>query len=334
MEHIAIDLGARESQVCVRATDGEIVEECRLATAALAAYLRQRPPGRVIVETCSESFQVVIAARAHGHDVRVVPTTLVRALGVGARRTKTDRRDAHALSAASCRIDLPSVHVASETARARKTLCGTRDALVRTRVRLVLTVSGWLRQQGCHVSRGNPDTFPRRVARVYTATWPPAIARQLETITYLSAQIRAADQELAALVADDPLCQRLMTAPGVGAVTAVRFTAALDKGTRFPNAHAVESYLGLVPGEYSSGGRCQRLGITKAGPCALRAVLVQAAWSAWRHHPTDPLVRWATAVARRRGRKVAIVALARRLAGVLFALWRDGTTYDPVHAGP
>src|SRR5947208_5347323 len=111
VEHLAIDLGARESQICVRGSDGEIIEEKRWPTTQLAAYLAQRPTSRVIVETCTEAFAVADAARRIGHQVRVVPATLVGTLGVGARRTKTDQRDARTLSEVSCRIDLPSVHI-------------------------------------------------------------------------------------------------------------------------------------------------------------------------------------------------------------------------------
>ena len=78
MEHVAIDLGGRQSQVCVRADDGQIVEERRVPTEALDAYLKRRPKSRVIVETCAESFRVADQARAQGHEVRVVPATLVK----------------------------------------------------------------------------------------------------------------------------------------------------------------------------------------------------------------------------------------------------------------
>ena len=98
MEHIAIDLGGRESQICVRRSDGAIVEERRWPTAGLRSYLRRRPASRVIVETCAEGFAIADAARELSHEVRVVPATLVRSLGVGARRVKTDRRDARVLS--------------------------------------------------------------------------------------------------------------------------------------------------------------------------------------------------------------------------------------------
>ena len=86
MEHLAIDLGGKESQICVRSSDGEIVEERRCRTAMLPAYLATRPRSRVVVETCSEAFGIADAALGIGHEVRVAPGTLVRSLGVGARR--------------------------------------------------------------------------------------------------------------------------------------------------------------------------------------------------------------------------------------------------------
>src|SRR5512146_1259809 len=111
MDHVAIDLGARKSQICVRSSSGEILEERRWETWDLKRYLAGRSKSRVIVETCAEAFGGVAIAAELGHETRIVPATLVRTLGVGARRTKTDQRDARALSEVSCRVDLPSVHV-------------------------------------------------------------------------------------------------------------------------------------------------------------------------------------------------------------------------------
>jgi transposase len=126
--------------------------------------------------------------------------------------------------------------------------------------------------------------------------------------------------------------QLLTTAPGVGLVVAASFVSVIDEAERFRRAHEVEAYLGLVPSENSSGGR-QRLGsITKQGNSYVRTMLVQAAWNLVRKNDrSDPLLRWTDELVRRRGKKVAITALARRLAGVLWAMWRDGTAYDPQH---
>jgi len=106
---------------------------------------------------------------------------------------------------------------------------------------------------------------------------------------------------------------------------------AIDEIARFDSAHKVESYLGLVPGESSSSERQQRLSITKAGSSSVRWVLGQAAWSL-QLRSQDPAARplqlWAAEIARRRGARIATIALARKLAGILYALWRDGTTYE------
>jgi transposase len=120
-----------------------------------------------------------------------------------------------------------------------------------------------------------------------------------------------------------------MTVPGVGPVTAVRFVAGLDDVQRFKSAHHVASYVGLVPGERSSSDRERRTGITKAGSTALRRVRIMAAWCARRARRKDAMQRWADEVERRRGKFVAICALGRKLAGMLYAIWRDGTVYDP-----
>lgn len=124
MEHVGIDLGGKESQVCVRTEDGTVLLERRMRTAALKKWVAGRPLSRIVMETCTESFSTADAALAAGHQVRVVPGLLVKPLGVGARGLKTDKADARALSQVSCRIDLPSVHIPSHGSRDRKTMCG------------------------------------------------------------------------------------------------------------------------------------------------------------------------------------------------------------------
>ncbi len=158
---------------------------------------------------------------------------------------------------------------------------------------------------------------------------PPFVERLLVAIEQLTAQIKETDAEVTAEAEKDGVCTRLMTVPGVGPVTAVRFVTAVDDMTRFDTAHAIQSYLGLVPGEDSSSDRVHRLSLTKAGPPRVRWALVQAAWTARRSRPGDPMVRWSLEVEHRRGKRIAIVALARKLADILYAIWRDGTTYDP-----
>jgi len=329
MEHVAIDLGGRESQVCVRQADGEILEEKRWRTADLGAYLKTRPPSRVIVETCAEAFRVADIAKELGHEARVVPATLVRALGVGERRTKTDKRDARKLSEMSCRMEVPSVHVASHLARELKTRLGMRQAHVAARTMFINTVRGWLRSQAISIPK-SADAFAQRVAETMKDTVLPShVLEQLKMVDVLSESVHRLDKELAAMAKAHPICPRLMTVPGVGPVTALAFVAVVDDVTRFKNAHELEAYLGLTPGESSSSNRVQRTSITKAGNAMVRWCLVQGAWAAKRSHARRPLamVEWSLEIEKRRGKRVAVIALARKMAGILFALWRDNTTY-------
>lgn len=331
MEHIAIDLGGKESQICIRAADGSLLEELRWGTSRLAKYLKERPPSRVILESSAEAFRVADVARELGHDVRVVPAALAPSLGVGARGVKTDRRDARVLSEVSTRVDLPSIHIPSQLGRTWKACCTAREALITSRTQLINTVRGWMRTELLTV-RATPATFPERV-RSATVTRPDGLPDFIEhvlvVIEVLNDRIAAADQQLEQLAREHPVCQRLMTIPGVGPVTATRFVAALDSVERFPDAHSVQSYLGLVPGEHSSATRQRRTGITKAGPPRVRWALTQAAWILRRYNKNDPLVLWAAEVEKRRGKMVAVSALCRRLAGVMYAMWRDGTRYEP-----
>lgn len=334
MHHIAIDLGGVKSQVCVRSQDGQILQERKVETLRLGAMLKREPTSRVVLETCAEAFRIADLALASGHEVRVVPATLVKSLGVGARGIKTDRRDAQVLSEVSCRIDLPSVHVPQELARVRRNMCATREVLVSCRTAMINSVRGWARTQLLKIPCGDSETFPKRTRRAALASaqgLPEYVERTLLAVDSLNEQVAAADEELEQLAMEDPVCKRLMSVPGVGPITSLRFAAALDDRTRFPTAHAVQGYLGLTPGEHSSSERQQRTGITKAGPAPVRRALIQAAWNFRRLRPLDPIAVWATQIEQRRGKFIATVAVARKLAGVLFAIWRDGSTYEAHH---
>jgi transposase len=150
----------------------------------------------------------------------------------------------------------------------------------------------------------------------------------------LNQELADAAQRFEALVAEDPIVKRLTTCPSIGPITATAFVAAIDNVHRFNGrrgAVQVTSYLGLVPREYRSGEQQQRGPVMRSAHPYVRVLLVQAAWRICRS--SDPrataLRSWAQAIARRRGRNVAIVALARRLTRILYAMWRDGIDYQP-----
>jgi hypothetical protein len=133
----------------------------------------------------------------------------------------------------------------------------------------------------------------------------------------------------------DLAIERLASVPGVSLLVAAAFISAIDDPARFRNASQVSSYLGLCPAENTTGGRRKLGSITKEGNAYARAMLVQAAWCVIRSRASsDPLVHWSHRTAQRRGRMRAAVAVARRLARVLWSLWRHGSYYDPHEQKP
>jgi transposase len=156
------------------------------------------------------------------------------------------------------------------------------------------------------------------------------IAPLVATARALNEQLRVVETKIEQLSERQPVIKRLCTVPGVGPVVATTFAAVIDDANRFDNAHKVQAYLGLVPRETSSGGK-QLLGhITKAGNSNLRSLLVQGAWAVMHgsNNHDNPLRVWAEQIRDRRGHKIAVTALARRLAGILWAVWKSDTVYD------
>lgn len=333
MEHIAIDLGGRESQICVRNERGEILREMRFPTTKLEDLLAGAEPGaRVVLETSAEAFQVAEWARQHGHQARVVPSSLVRALGVGERRLKNDRRDARKLSEMDCRMEVPSVHIPSARSRERQAEVTSRQALVETRTQLVNTVRSYTRTKAMPRVKATPETLAKNMRLLLSTAAegiPDHIERLLLIIEELNTRIDEADKALKKIAEHDPVCKLLQTMPGIGPVTSVCFVAAIDDVSRFESRDRVTSYLGLTPGENTTGFKTRHTGMTKAGSSRVRWTLNQAAWSMVRCRPNDPIVMWFQQVAGRRGKKIAVIALARKMAGILYAMWRDQKPYNP-----
>lgn len=317
--------------MCIRREDGSIVQERKHPTRRLGDLMQTWPTSRIVLETSSESFRIADLALAAKHEVRVVPATLAKQLGVGERGVKTDLRDARKLSEVSCRIDLPSVHIPSADARELRSMLRSRETLVSTRTKLVNHVKGWMRTQLWKLRSGAPATLPERL-RAYAVTVQQALPVHIEetllVMETLTLQISASNNRVRKLAREHSVACLLMTMPGVGPVTALTFIAVIDRVDRFERTHHLRSYLGLTPGENSSSERERRTSITKAGSTAVRRTLVQAAWTAIRTAPNAPMVKWAAQIAERRGKFIAVVALARKMAGIMFALWRDNTTYS------
>ena len=332
MDTIGLDLHKRESQLCIGQEDGT-VEERRIATTRerFAAVLGGRPRARILLEASTESEWVARHLESLGHDVIVADPNFAPMYATRARRTKTDRRDARTLMEA-CRLGAYRVaHRLSDDRRHVRAELAVREALVRTRTRYIALAKALVRRDGLRVPASESHLVAQRIAALELSDRLAAELLPLfEILAPLNEQIAAADRRLTALTREDPVVALLTTAPSIGPITATAIVATIDDVTRFRSAHQFEAFLGVVPGERSSGEK-RRIGrITKAGNARARYLLVEAGWRILRAKDAEPdaLRAWAVGIAARRGKRIAVVALARRLAGILYAMWRDQRPYD------
>jgi transposase len=288
---------------------------------------------RLLLESSTESEWVAQYLEALGHEVIVADPNYAPMYGARSRKVKTDRRDVAALAIACRRGIYRAAHRASAAARTLRQTMRVRRQLVQMRSGLISLLRGVLRQEGLRLPSGSAERVLQRLDQLAV---PPAVATVLapirDVLQPLTTTLVAADQTADTRAAADPLAARLMTAPGVGPILALTFQSVLDDPRRFGgDAGRASAFVGLVPSEDSSAERQHKGHITKTGPRDLRALLVQASWVIWRGRSAAgaALRTWAQAVAARRGRRIAIVALARRLTRVLYAMWRDQTAFTP-----
>ena len=333
MEYGAIDLHAQKSHIRIVTASGDVIWRGRIPTSRdeFARVFGGRTRMRILVESSTESEWVAQTLEALGHDVVVADPNYAPMYGSRTRRIKTDERDVRALAEANRFGIYRPAHRVSPAQRVVRRELIVRKQLVRMRAGAITLLRALVRQEGLRVPSGSAERVLARLARVpVPATLAPILAPLRQVIADLNARLLEAEERVEARASADPVAQRLMTAPGVGPVTALEFRAVLDDPARFGgDARRVSAFVGLVPSEDSSAGRQHKGHITKTGPRQLRADLVQASWVIWRGRSAAgaDLRTWAHALAARRGKRVAIIALARRLTRILYALWRDGTDF-------
>ena len=332
MEHAAIDLHKKESQVRIVTEGGEIVDR-RIPTTRhhFSTLFWGRAPTRILVEASTESEWVAQHLESLGHEVIVADPNYAPMYGQRSRRIKTDRRDVAALAEACHHGIYRAVHRRSAQHRLVQSQLTVRDELVQARTRAISVIRAALRGGGFRIRGGAAESF---VTRLDALELPPSMVAAFVPLRALIAtvteELTRADERIAALVDADPALKRLTTFPGIGPITATAYVAAIDDVTRFRTAGQITSYLGLVPREYSSGEHQRRGRVLRSAHPRVQSLLVQAAWRLVRSRKpeTARLRDWTLGIQRRRGVGVAQVALARRIARILYAMWRDEAGFD------
>jgi transposase len=335
MEYGAIDLHLRRSQIRIIDEQESVVLDRRIDTTReeFARVFAGRPRMRILLESSTESEWVAQHLERLGHEVIVADPNYLPMYGARTRKVKTDRRDVAALAIACRRGIYRAAHRASAAARTLRQTMRVRQQLVQVRSGLISLLRAVLRQEGLRLPSGSAERVLQRLDQL---TVPAGVATVLapirEVLQQLTTTLTTADEAVETRATHDPESQRLMTAPGVGPVVALTFQAVMDDPARFGgDAARASAFVGLVPSEDSSAERQHKGHITKCGPGDLRALLVQASWVIWRGRSAAgaDLRTWAQTLAARRGRRIAIVALARRLTRILYAMWRDQTAFAP-----
>jgi transposase len=336
---IAVDLSKSVFEVAVE-RQGRICQRKRLSRRQLAAFLSECPKATVLMETCGSAHYWGRMAQGFGHTVGLLPAQYVKKCRIG---QKTDRRDAEAILSARGRKDIVPVPVKSAEQQTISSLHRIRAALMKTRIARLNTVRGLLREFGVtiregagHVQTGVHEALSETPSAVPEALHAALLSMMAEA-GQLQERIGEVEKQLRALSKAVPLVERLEEIPGIGLLNATAFSAQVGHFGRFGSGRRFASSLGLTPKESSSGKRRWLGSISKAGDPYLRTLLIGGARSmllaAHRTKRPDRLQGWALEVEKRRGRNRAAIAVANKLARILWAVASRGVPYRPLPHG-
>ena len=334
MEHYAgLDVSVKQTSVCIIDGAGKTIHEVKVATepqAILAVLLNDAfTIERIGLEAGPLSQWLYSGLAETGLPVICVETRHMKA-ALSAQLNKSDRNDARGI-AHKMRVGLyRPVHVKTLASQKLRMLLTSRQLLQAKALDIENDLRGTLRNFGLKIGTVGTTKFEARIRELVAnypdlaaITEPLVIARRV-----LREQLGVLHHQLLAVVRADDVCRRLMTVPGVGPVVALTFRATIDVPTRFKNSKAVGAVFGLTPRRHQSGEIDRMGGISKSGDTMIRTMLFGAAqvmltrtirWS-W-------LKAWGMKIARHRGMKRAIVAVARRMAVIMHRMWADGTEF-------
>lgn len=330
---VGLDIAVKTTAICIVDEAGKLVAETTVDSSpeAVSEQLRQHsePVERLGLEAGPLSQWMYAGLVDAGWPAICVETRHMHAV-LAARINKTDRNDARGI-AQMMRVGLfKAVHVKTPASQHRRLLLTSRKLLQRKMYDIENDLRGSLRTFGLKIGVVAGSKFDSRVRELIDGQ--PIIAAIIEPLlearAVLRTQFAKLHRMLLELVRADPVCRRLMSAPGVGPVVALTFRACVDNPARFSRSKCVGAHYGLTPRVYQSGEVARTGRISRCGDAMLRTSLYEAALviltgrSHW-----NPLKAWGMAVARRRGIQRAMVAVARKLAIILHRMWRSDTDF-------
>lgn len=330
---IGLDVGDRSVKFHVVDERGRCVDHGSFKSfaACVDQFAARYRGAKALLEACGHSGWMSRRLKEAGVDAVVCKADVL----CGRRRRKNDDRDAMELAdllrTGSTRVE--PVYVRPEAPQVQMATLTARDALVAARSSLILVVRGVVKTHGARLLSCDANTFAEKAKGELPAELEPALSPLLGQIAAATKQIRAYDRVIEKHLATHEAAPRLRAVPGVGPITTLAYLLIVGDPKRFEKARDVGGYLGLVPAQRDSGEARPEMPISKTGSPRLRRLLVQCAhWIIGPHGKDCDLRAWGLALARRGGKaakKRAAVAVARRLAVQLLALWKTKRPYDP-----
>jgi transposase len=339
MKILSLDLGKYKTVGCdyERETGAHRFKASFTTPAALEQLVKEVKPDRVVIEVCNIAGWVCDRLRAMGVEVQVANPNDDAWRWRKVKR-KNDRGDALKVAQLSAMNQIKEVHIPKIEVRQWRALIAFRQQLVRRRgrmknhIRELLVTEGELlpRGQSCWTKLGlaRLEGWARPLQAVgVNELWRGQLDIELRQLKEVQQEIAATEEKLDAIAAGDPRIQLLRTIPGVGPRLAEAIVALLDRPERFHKASEVSAYIGMVPKELDSGETVRRGPITKHGSRLVRSLLVEVAWAGLRHNPWVRETYQRISGGKQSRKKIAIVAVGRRLLVRCWAMLRDGTSW-------
>jgi transposase len=334
---IGLDLAKRVFQVHGNDLAGQVVLRKVLRRAQVLPFFAKLPPCLIGIEACGTSHYWARELTGLGHTVKLMPPAYVKAY---VKRGKTDAADAEAICEAVTRPTMRFVPIKSPAQQAALSMHRARDLLVKQRTQLINMMRGLLAEFGIAIPDGLERALgmARQVVDGAALDVPAAAATIVFMLSQQAlsthAQLREIDRALLSVHRVDDMARRLATIPGIGPVGATALAASVTDPGQFRSGRQFAAWLGLTPLQNSSGGK-ERLGrITKMGDKYLRKLLVIGATSLVRRakHKPETADHRLVALLARKPVRVATVAMANKMARIVWAVMTRGDVYQPVHA--
>ncbi len=334
---IGLDLAKNVFQAHVAARDGRVLAREKLPRSRVLAFFAEQPKCLVAMEACASAHHWAREIQALGHDVRLIPPIYVKPF---VKRQKNDSADAEAIAEAASRPTMRFVAVKSRERQAAGMAFRTRDLFVRQRTQTINALRGHLAEYGTVAPKGIAHLGRLRlVVEDPDGGLPEPVVDLamllLDQIGHLEEKIGHLDREVRTRARQDELARRLMTIPGIGPVCASAMLAFAPPPESFSKGRDFSAWLGLVPRQFSSGGK-ERLGRTsKMGQRDLRRLLITGAMAVvrWARRRGAPEGSWLHRMLMKKPPMLVAVALANRMGRIAWALMAKGGVYrDPAVA--